>query len=100
MGGKGNADKVFRALNVLLGNQYWRQYFEGFSFAFGFFGIEEYRKWLSDAGLVSVRIELISKDMVFQTRKDFGSWIRTTWLPYLQQVPKDLHPAFIKALID
>ena len=64
-----------------LGNQYWRQYFEGLSFAFGFFGIEEYRKWLSDAGRVSVRMELIPKDMVFQTRKDSGSWIRTTWLP-------------------
>ena len=100
MGGKGNADQVFRALNILLGNQCWRQYFKGFSFAFGFFGIEEYRKWLSDTGLASVRVELIPKDMVFRTRQDFGSWIRTTWLPYLHRIPEDLHTAFIEALID
>jgi trans-aconitate methyltransferase len=100
MGGKGNADQVFRALNVLLGNQCWRQYFKGFSFAFGFFGIEEYRKWLSDTGLASVLVELIPKDIVFRTRQDFGSWIRTTWLPYLHRIPEDLHTAFIEALID
>ena len=38
--------------------------------------------------------------MVFRTGQDFGSWIRTTWLPYLHRIPEDLHTAFIEALID
>ena len=100
MGGKGNADQVFRALNALLGNQRWSRYFEGFSFIYGFFDTEEYRQWLADAGLEPVRVELIPKDMVYSTREDFASWIRTTWLPWMAQLPEGEQSAVIEAFID
>ncbi len=81
MGGKGNADQIFRVLKILLEKQRWRQYFEGFSYTYGFFGTAEYRKWLADSGLEPIRIEIIPKDMSYPTREDFAGWIRTTWLP-------------------
>ena len=100
MGGKGNAAKVFEAFELLRREPRWEPYFRNFSFVFGFFGPEEYRGWLGEAGLTPVRIELIGKDMVYQSREDFAAWIRTTWLPHLRQLPEEIRPPFIDALID
>ncbi len=100
MGGKGNAEQVFMALEVVLQNPRWGRYFEEFTFPYGFFGNEEYRSWVRAAGLDPVRSEIIPKIMVHDTRTDFAGWIRTTWLPYLEQVPEPLHQDFIEDLID
>lgn len=100
MGGKGNAGKVFEAFEQVRHESRWEPFFRNFSFVFGFFGEDLYRGWLAGAGLVPVRVELIDKDMAYTNRRDFAAWIRTTWLPHLQQVPEDLHSPFIDAVID
>ena len=46
MGGKGNAEQVFRALDVIVQDPRWGRYFEDFPFPYGFFGNEEYRSWM------------------------------------------------------
>ena len=100
MGGKGNAEQVFRALDEVIRDPRWGRYFEDFTFPYGFFGNEEYLSWVRAAGLDPVRSELIPKIMVHATRIDFAAWIRTTWLPYLERVPEPLHQDFIEDLID
>jgi trans-aconitate 2-methyltransferase len=100
MGGKGNAAQVFDALAVLLENPCWAGYYDDFSFAYGFFGPEEYRQWLVDAGLEPVRVELIPKDMEYSDREAFAGWIRTTWLPWMARLPEGEQPGFIKEFID
>ena len=100
MGGKGNAAQAFEALNALLENLHWAGYYDGFSFTFGFFGPEDYRQWLAEAGLEPVRVELIPKDMVYPDREAFAGWIRTTWLPWMARLPEEEQPVFTKALID
>jgi len=100
MGGKGNAVHLFDALTVLLDDPLWGKYFNGFSFAYGFFGPEEYRQWLSDAGLEPIRVDLIPKDMVYPDRAACASWIRTTWLPWMARLPECERSAFIEGLID
>ncbi len=100
MGGRGNAAQVFEALTVLLENPRWAGYFDGFSFTFGFFGPEEYRQWMADAGLEPVRADLIPKDMVYPDREAFAAWIRTTWLPWMARLPEREQPVFIRDFID
>jgi len=100
MGGKGNADQAFEALDSLLKKPAWGQYFSGFSFTFGFFDPVEYRTWLIEAGFEPCRVELIPKDMTYATRENFAAWIRTTWLPWLAWLPEHSRPGFIEALID
>lgn len=100
MGGKGNADQVFEALNVLIKKQEWSQYFSGFSFTLGFFDDAEYRQWLAEAGFGQCRVELIPKDMTYSSRQDFAAWIRTTWLPWMARLPESDRSRFIGALID
>lgn len=95
MGGKGNAKEIFNVLNGVTKRREWKKYFEDFSFKYGFYGVEEYRSWLSEAGLTAVRVELIEKDMIHKGKEGLSAWIRTTWLPYTQSVPEELRRQFI-----
>ena len=100
MGGKGNAAQVFIALDALLADPSWGQYFCGFSFRYGFFSPSEYRPWLETAGLLPVGSGFIPKEMVYPARDGFCGWLRTTWLPYLEQVPEARWSEFVDALAD
>jgi trans-aconitate 2-methyltransferase len=100
MGGRGNAGEVMDAFTSMIKRDEWRKCFDGFSFSYGFYGPDEYRIWLRKAGLDAKRVELIPKDAVHQGRSAFESWIRTTWLPYTQQVPEEKREIFISQLTD
>lgn len=101
MGGRGNAAAVLAVLDDMLPRDPWREYFPGdFAFPYGFFGPEDYRSWLSEAGLIARRVELIPRDMVHAGREALAGWIRTTWLPYTEHVPAELRLAFIEEIVD
>jgi trans-aconitate 2-methyltransferase len=100
MGGRGNAGEVMDAFTRIIKEEEWLKYFHGFSFSYGFFGTDEYRLWLRGAGLDAKRVELIPKDAAHQGRSGFESWIRTTWLPYTQQVQEEKRELFISQLAD
>jgi trans-aconitate methyltransferase len=100
MGGRGNAADVVSALSDLIKANEWRDYFEGFGFPYGFYGPNEYREWLRQAGLQAIRVELLPKDMTHQGRLGFEAWIRSAWLPYTQRVPEEKRDAFIAQLAD
>ncbi|MGA2160716.1 MAG: methyltransferase domain-containing protein [Methanoregula sp.] len=100
MGGKGNAAQVLVALDVMRADPGWSQYFRGFSFRYGFFSPAEYIPWLETAGLAPVRVDLIPKEMVYPARDGFCSWLRTTWLPYLERVPQARRNEFVDSLAD
>jgi trans-aconitate methyltransferase len=100
MGGRGNAGEVMDVVTRIIKKEEWRKFFDGFSFSYGFYGPDEYRMWLREAGLEIKRVELIPKDAAHQDRSGFESWIRTTWLPYTQRVPEDKREIFISQLAD
>jgi len=100
MGGYGNAGEVMDALSIMIKREEWRKFFDGFSFSYGFHKPEDYRMWLREAGLEAQCVELIPKNATHQGRSGFESWIRTTWLPYTQQVPEEKRELFISQLTD
>ncbi len=100
MGGKGNAAKILEVLEPMIESEKWSMYFTNFSFPYGFYGPEEYKEWLKQVGLKAKRIELIPKDMIHKGKEGLAAWIRTTWLPYTQRVPKELREEFIDELVD
>ncbi len=89
-GGRGNAAAVIETADKVISGDRWSRYFEGFVFPYSFLGPEEYRGWLERAGLKEIRVELVPKDMVQAGTQGLASWIRTTWLPYIERVPTDL----------
>jgi trans-aconitate 2-methyltransferase len=100
MGGRGNALGVIAAVEQVCADPAWRSYFDGMRFPYGFYGPEEYRGWLAEAGLTARRVELIPKDMRHAGRAGLEGWFRTTWLPYTQRVPEALRPDFIAQVMD
>jgi trans-aconitate 2-methyltransferase len=100
MGGKGNAAQVVATLDTLIRQKKWAVYFSGFTFPYGFHDPQTYSRWLADAGLKVVRVELIEKDMHHQGQEGFAGWIRTTWLPYLERVPPNSKELFIDDIVE
>jgi len=98
MGGQGNAAQVVAILDTLI-NAKWAAYFSDFSFPYGFHGPEAYSKWLVDAGLTPVRVELIEKDMLHKGRDGLSGWIRSTWMPYVERVPAHMRESFIENIV-
>ena len=98
-GGRGNAAEPLAIADGMIKEDSWRRSFEGFGFRYAFFGPEEYRIWIEEAGLVPLRVELIQKDMVQPGPAGFAGWIESTWLPYLERVPEDRRWEFISEIV-
>ena len=99
-GGAGNAEEILEVVDEMISEDRWAKYFKQFSFPYGFFGIEEYKGWLAQAGLRAVRVELIPKDMVQPGRSGLTSWIESTWLPYIESIPEELRRDFVDEMVE
>ena len=98
MAGKGNAQDIICILRDLLIESPWKQFFEGFTFPYGFFSAEEYRAFLNEVGLKPLRVELFPRDMKHAGAEGLAGWIRTTWLPYTERLPTEKRNSFIKQI--
>ena len=97
-GGKGNAGGVLEVVDKKISEDRWAGYFKNFTFPYGFFGTEEYERWLNKAGLRAVRVELIPKEMVQSGIEGLASWVESTWLPYIERVPEGFQHDFINEI--
>ena len=100
MGGKGNAHEVLAILDELQLEDHWKQFFRGFAFPYGFYSPEQYTVWLLEVGLTPERVELLPKDMKLAGKESLAGWIRTTWLPYTQQLPVEIKHEFIAEIVN
>ncbi len=100
MGGRGNAREIIGILDELIKTTKWSPFFPDFPFPYGFYGVDEYKRWITEAGLKTRRVELIPKDMQHKGKEGFAGWIRSTWLPYLSRIPGQMKAEFIEAILD
>jgi len=98
-GGRGNAVDVFNAIDGVIQDSKWRQYFENFTSSYYFYGPEEYEVWLLESGFRLQRAELVAKDMQHRGAEGFAGWLRTTWFPYTDCLPDELHDTFLTEVI-
>ncbi|HUJ11783.1 MAG TPA: methyltransferase domain-containing protein [Verrucomicrobiae bacterium] len=98
MGGRGNADEVFAAVEKLIEQPQWCRYYEDFELPYHFYRPEEYAVWLAETGFRPVRVELVPKDMQHQGMAGLKGWLRTTWFPYTDSLPVELRDVFLDEL--
>ena len=99
MAGKGNAQEVLKIFDGLLVLPQWQSYFEGFSFPYAFLNPQEYRQLLVQTGLEPVRLELFPRDMKFPSSEGLAGWVRTTWLPFTERVPREQRDNFVNEIV-
>lgn len=100
-GSRGNAVEIFKIVDLMIENEKWNPYFKGFLFPFGFYGPEEYGKWLKNAGFSVRRLELIPKDLALEGKKGLSDWLIASILhPYTQKIPQDLKEHFMNELVN
>jgi trans-aconitate 2-methyltransferase len=97
-GGKGNAQDVFVALRPEMRLKRWREFFKKMPTPYFFYAPEDYKKWLPRFGFKIEKIKLAPKDATYPDAEGFATWLRTTWIPYVQRVPENLREEFIAAV--
>jgi trans-aconitate methyltransferase len=97
-GGKGNAQDVFVALRPEMRLKRWREFFRKMPTPYFFYSPDDYKKWLPKFGFKIQKIKLAPKDATYNGAEGFATWLRTTWIPYVQRVPENLREEFIVAV--
>jgi trans-aconitate 2-methyltransferase len=97
-GGTGNAQDVFVALRPEMRLERWREFFRSMPRPYFFYSPTDYEQWLPKSGFTVRRLQLVPKDATYPGVEGFAAWLRTTWLPYVQQVPENLRERFIAAV--
>jgi trans-aconitate methyltransferase len=96
-GGKGNAHDVFLALRPVMRLKRWRGFFRNMPLPYFFYAPGDYEKWLPRHGFKVNSINLTPKDATYDGVDGFASWLRITWLPFVQRVPETVREEFIAA---
>ncbi len=99
-GGKGNAHDVFLALRPEMRLAGWRSFFRKMPAPYFFYAPGDYEKWLPKFGFKIQSLLLAPKDATYPGADGFATWLRTTWLPYVQRVPENLREEFIAAVTE
>lgn len=101
MGGAGNIVAVVAVMDKVVATARWASYLENLVLPFGYYGPDEYRGWLHEAGLTPQRIELFPKDAAHDGAAGFTGWLRTTQaLPYLARLPEHERETFIAEIVE
>jgi trans-aconitate 2-methyltransferase len=97
-GGKGNAHDVFLALRPEMRLKRWREFFRKMPMPYFFYRPADYEKWLPKFSFKIQNLQLAPKDAVYDGMEGLATWLRTTWIPYVQRVPENLREEFIQAV--
>ncbi len=97
-GGKGNAHDVFLALRPEMRLKRWCGFFRKMPMPYFFYAPGDYQKWLPEFGFKINAVELTPKDATYAGAAGFATWLRTTWIPFVQRVPESLREEFIAAV--
>jgi trans-aconitate 2-methyltransferase len=87
-GGKGNAHDVFLALRPEMRLKRWCGFFRRMPMPYFFYAPSDYEKWLPKFGFKINSLKLTPKDATYDGADGFATWLRTTWIPYVQRVPE------------
>jgi trans-aconitate 2-methyltransferase len=99
-GGRGNAADVLQVFAELVTCQPWKPYFAGFHNPYFFYSDRDYALWLEQNDFKIDRLELVPKNMMHFGKEGLAGWIRTTWMPFTQQVPENLQDDLIAHFVE
>ena len=97
-GGKGNAHDVFLALRPEMRRKRWCEFFRKMPMPYFFYASSDYEKWLPKFGFKINTVKLAPKDAAYDGAEGLATWLRATWIPYVQRVPENLREEFIEAV--
>ncbi|GAB1542722.1 class I SAM-dependent methyltransferase [Scytonema sp. NUACC21] len=80
----------------IISSEKWNKYFQDFTFDYGLYTPDEYRKWLEATNLKEKYLESVPMDLVFQGKNEFREFCLTVTQPFTNKVP----PHLVQDLID
>ncbi|MGA9189078.1 MAG: hypothetical protein WB014_11130 [Methanosarcina sp.] len=96
--GRGNAAGILKIIDSIIEDEKWSWYLRDFVFPYGFYGPEEYREWLKNAGYSKTPENELKRYGSCGKRKLAS--MASTWHPFTQKVREMLRNKFIDELVD
>jgi trans-aconitate 2-methyltransferase len=100
MGGSGNASDLVGAFGSVMSMPHFQMHFQNFEFPYATHQPSEYTDLLEDAGLEAERVEFRPKVMSYDDVADFVGWLRTTWMPFVEQVPESMRDELLDQVVE
>ena len=98
MEGTGSSEEVISRVHALLSIKPWNEYFFGFEIP-SLPNSEETMSVCEAAGLYTLRLDLLSKTILFSDDASFEAWIRNIWSQVIMKVPRDQRDGFVSAIL-
>ena len=95
----GLPDEIKKAVEELMQNEKWKEYFINFLTGWNFPSEETFPKLLEEAGFEVLYFQVINQKDIFPSKEAFKSFI-SQWFPYLRPLPADLKPIFMDEVIN
>jgi trans-aconitate 2-methyltransferase len=99
MGGRGNCAELLVAFAAVAREPSWNGFLADYTIPWLFAGPEEYQAFLLPNGFRPIRTELLAKEMTHGSPAELGAWLRTSWMPLLERVPKERRAALTEAVV-
>lgn len=95
----GLPDKLRMAVDSVIEDKAWRQYFFNFETGLNFVSQEAYKDHLEKGGFQVIELTIATHIDVFPNRRAFFAFL-SQWFPYLRPLPLELKAAFMTEVID
>ncbi|MEM7617294.1 MAG: methyltransferase domain-containing protein, partial [Pseudomonadota bacterium] len=89
MAGKNNVKDLLAIADEMMKSNLWKSYFTEFTLTWRLYDHVEYLPWAQQLNFKVNYLEAVVTEAIHNSKNDLISWIRTTWLPFLECLPDD-----------
>jgi len=98
MEGSGPTEAILSRIEALIRIHPWNEYFDGYTLPYTLPSPEEMMQSCEDAGLYTLRLDHLSRSLIFNEEDSLARWIVVFWYHLIERVPKDQQSLFTKAI--
>ena len=92
-------EELYTAIESIVSNQRWKDYFSGFINPHNFFTLDIYSKLLEESGLEMKSLQKEVMSYEFKTKRSMELFLKA-WLPHMNRIPESQHDEFLSDIGD
>lgn len=98
--GKETYRGISTVIQDLIQEDKWNNQFKPYNVVYGFYTLEEYKKFLKESNLVTEKIDLYETEITYKGKEELLKSIQNTWLSLSSRIPSHLYQNFINEVVE
>lgn len=99
MEGPGPTELILSRIEALIRTSPWNEYFDGYTLPYTLPAPDDMMQCCEDAGLYTLRLNHLSRSLLFNDDDLFAGWVRAFWSRLIEKVPDDQKSLFTREII-